>query len=89
MKKILILGNDKNGKIITHNYREKKKGKREISVGDKVNFISGNFEGLTGEIKNVDWNSKEKGAIYGYYHEVLLSDGRTGFIEKGEHWEFL
>jgi transcription antitermination factor NusG len=89
MKKILILSNDGNGRAILYNYRAKKKSKSKIAVGDKVNFISGNFKGLTGEVKNVDFKSTNPKAIYGFYHEVLLSDGRTGFIEKGEHWEFL
>lgn len=65
------------------------KKKINISKGDKVEFISGNFEGLTGVVKNVDWHSEEPNAIYGYYHEVLLSDGRTGYIEKAEHWQFI
>lgn len=48
------------------------KNKRKILKGDKVQFISGNFMGLTGIIQNVDWNSKNPKAIYGFYHEVLL-----------------
>lgn len=64
------------------------KRKIDLKKGDKVNFISGNFKGLTGIVQNVDWHSKNERAIYGYYHEVLLSDGRTVFIEKSEHWEF-
>ena len=64
------------------------KRKIEIKKGDKVKFTSGNFQGLTGIVQNVDWHSDNERAIYGYYHEVLLSDGRTGFIEKSEHWEF-
>jgi|JI10StandDraft_1071094.scaffolds.fasta_scaffold65957_5 hypothetical protein len=65
------------------------KNKRKITKGDKVQFISGNFMGLTGIVQNVDWNSKNPKAIYGFYHEVLLSNGRTGFIEKGEHYQYL
>lgn len=64
------------------------KRKIDLKKGDKVKFTSGNFEGLSAIVKNVDWHSKNEKAIYGYYHEVLLSDGRTGFIEKSEHWEF-
>lgn len=65
------------------------KTKKDISVGDKVKFISGNFAGLTGEIIKTDWESKEPRAIYGVWHEVKLSNGETGHIEKSEHWEYL
>lgn len=65
------------------------KHKTYLQKGDVVKFISGNFEGLTGEIITVDWNSSHTNAIYGFYHEVFLSDGRVGFIEKTEHWEYL
>jgi len=59
---------------------------KKLKVGDKVNFISGNFAGLTGVITKTDYNSKNQNAIYGFYHEVLLSNGKTGFIEKSEHF---
>lgn len=63
--------------------------KEDIKIGVNVEFISGNFAGLTGIIQNVDWNSTNKKAIFGYYHEVLLSDGRVGFIEKSEHFRII
>jgi len=89
MNKILILGKDELGKFITHEYRKKQKPKRKLAVGDSVKFISGNFYGLTGQVKKVDWNSEHPNAIYGFYHEVLLSNGNIGFIEKSEHWEII
>jgi tRNA G37 N-methylase TrmD len=64
------------------------KKKSEIKENDKLIFTSGNFEGLTGRIKETNFNSTNPNAIYGYYHEVILSNGKTGYIEKGEHWEF-
>ena len=67
---------------------ENKKNKNDLSVGDKVEFYSGNFEGLTGEIINIDWQSTSPKAIYGFLHTVKLSNGNTGFIEKGEHWHY-
>ena len=65
------------------------KKKSKIEVGDRVKFHSGNFSGLTGYITAVNFNSKHPGAIYGFLHTVKLSDGRIGFIEKGEYWHFL
>ena len=59
-----------------------KKHKMKIAVGDKVSFHSGNYKGLTGEITEIDWNSKHPNAIYGVYHTVLLSNGEIGHIEK-------
>jgi transcription antitermination factor NusG len=61
--------------------------KRTLNVGDKVIFHSGNFAGLTGIITHLDWESTDPRAIYGFLHTVELSDGRTGYIEKSEHWE--
>jgi transcription antitermination factor NusG len=58
----------------------------QLKMGDKVKFISGNFAGLTGIIKNTDYNSTNPKAICGFYHEVLLSNGKTGYIEKSEHF---
>ena len=66
-----------------------KKDKAKLKVGDKVEFHSGNFEGLTGEITHTDWKSKHKNAIYGIRHTVILSNGEIGFIEKAEHWHFI
>lgn len=66
-----------------------KTNKSKLEVGDKVEFHSGNFEGLTGEITHTDWNSKHEKAIYGVRHTVKLSNGETGYIEKAEHWHFI
>ena len=63
--------------------------KRKLKVGDRVEFVSGNYSGLTGIIVNVDYNSSNANAIYGYYHSVELSNGEIGHIEKSEHWLFL
>lgn len=66
----------------------KKKKKKDIQVGDKVYFHSGNFNGLHGIIKQVDLQSTHPRAIYGIWITVELSDGRIGYINKSEHWEF-
>ena len=66
-----------------------KRKKSTVGIGDKVNFHSGNYVGLTGEITNVDWNSDHPQAIYRVWHDVKLSNGKTGHIEKSEHWDFL
>ena len=58
------------------------KKKKDVKVGAKVIFNTGNYAGLTGTITKVDWESKNPNAIYGFYHEVLLSNGKTGYIEK-------
>ncbi len=65
-----------------------KRLKKTLKEGDKVLFISGNYAGLTGVVINIDWNSTNKNAIYGFYHTVELSNGSIGHIEKSEHWEF-
>ena len=65
------------------------KKKSEIKEGDKVIFTSGNFQGLTAVVNKLNFNSTNPNAIYGIYHEVLLSNGNIGYIEKSEHWEFL
>ncbi len=65
------------------------KSKRKISEGDKIIFVSGNFQGLTATVIELDLNSTHPNAIHGYHHKVLLSDGRTGYIEKAEHFQYL
>ena len=60
--------------------------RKQLQNGDNVKFVSGNFEGLYGTIIKVDFNSKDKRAIYGYLHSVQLANGNIGFIEKSEHW---
>lgn len=62
--------------------------RRKLNEGDKVTFVSGNFQGLTGIVTKLNFNAINKEAIFGYYHSVLLSDGRLGYIEKGEHWRY-
>lgn len=65
----------------------KKKG--NIKVVDKVRFHSGNYEGLTGTVTAVDWDSNNSLAIFRVWHEVELSNGEIGHIEKSEHWDFI
>jgi ribosomal protein L24 len=62
--------------------------KSSLKVRDKVVFHSGNYEGLEGEVTNVDWKSQHPKAIFGIWHEVKLSNGEMGNIEKSEHWHF-
>lgn len=57
-----------------------------LKIGDKVKFVSGNYQGLNGTILNVDYNSNDKRAMYGYLHTVKLSNGDIGYIEKSEHY---
>jgi transcription antitermination factor NusG len=59
--------------------------RKQLKNGDNVKFISGNYEGLFGTIIKLDFESKDKKAIYGYLHSVQLSKGDIGFIEKIEH----
>jgi transcription antitermination factor NusG len=61
----------------------------KIKIGDKVKFNSGNFIGLTGIITKVNFNSNSKKAMFGYLHEVKLSNNKTGFIEKSEHYKIV
>jgi transcription antitermination factor NusG len=69
-------------------YRHSKSPKY-LSVGGKVRFDSGNFEGLTGIIIEINWQSKDPKAMFGYLHKVALSNGNTGWIEKFEHLTIL
>ncbi len=64
------------------------KRKQEIEIGDHVIFTSGNYVGLTGVITDINWDSKDPRAIFGFLHTVELSNGQIGFIEKSEHWQF-
>ena len=59
--------------------------KNKLKIGDKVGFHSGNYEGLTGEIIGIDYNS----GIYGVKYTVKLSNNEIGYIEKSEHWHFI
>lgn len=60
-----------------------------LPVGSKVRFTSGNFIGLDGVVKHVDNDSKDPRAIYGVLITIELSNGKTGFIEKSEHFHKL
>jgi len=66
-----------------------KRSKKTLKVGDSIIFNTGNYAGLTGLITDINWNSKHKNAIYGFYHTVKLSNGCIGYIEKYEHLDFL
>lgn len=63
------------------------KTKSRIEIGDKVEFVSGNYKGLTGEVVSTDWNAKN--TPYGVRHKVKLSNGEIGYIEKSEHFHFI
>lgn len=54
----------------------------------KVNFISGNFEGLTGLCTKIELNSNDEKAIYGIKMTFELSNKKKGFAYKSEHFEF-
>ena len=61
--------------------------KNKLAIGDRVEFHSGNFEGLTGTITEIKFNVP--GTLYGFEFTVSLSDGGTGCIEKSEHWTII
>lgn len=63
------------------------KTKSKLSVGDKVEFHSGNFEGLTGEVIKEEYGKQFE--PYGLRFTVKLSNGKIGYIEKAEHWHFI
>lgn len=63
------------------------KTKNKLSVGDKVEFHSGNFEGLTGEVIKEEYGKQFK--PYGLRFIVKLSNSKIGYIEKSEHWNFI
>jgi transcription antitermination factor NusG len=62
---------------------------RELKKGDNIKFVSGNFQGLFATVSDVDYDSKDKRAMYGYLHTVQLSNGKIGYIEKSEHWRYV
>jgi hypothetical protein len=64
------------------------RSKKTLKTGDNIVFNTCNYAGLTGVITEIDWNSKQKNAIYGFYHAIKLSNGHIGYIEKFEHWQF-
>jgi hypothetical protein len=61
--------------------------KNKLAIGDRVEFHSGNFEGLTGAITEI--KHSVPGMLYGFQFTVSLSDGGTGYIEKSEHWTII
>lgn len=63
------------------------KKKDQLRVGDEVKFHSGNYEGLTGKVTELKYNVPN--TPYGLMFGVKLSNGKTGYIEKAEHWHFL
>jgi len=65
------------------------KNKKHLKEGDKIIFTSGNFSGMTAVVNKLNFNSTNPKAIYAIYHEIILSNGNIGFIEKSEHWDFL
>jgi hypothetical protein len=58
--------------------------KNKLAIGDRVEFHSGNFKGLTGIITEMRYNVP--GTLYGFQCTVALCTGGTGYIEKSEHW---
>jgi hypothetical protein len=66
---------------------KKMKAKTRLSEGDMVEFHSGNFKGLTGKITKKEYGDQFK--PYGLRFTVELSNGKTGYIEKAEHWHFI
>ena len=74
---------------LTKNIYLEMKNKKMIKEGDKIIFTSGNFQGMTAVVNKINFNSINPKANYGFYHEVVLSNGNIGYIEKAEHWEFI
>ena len=66
--------------------RVKKEKMEKKYLGKKVYFKSGNFQGFTAEIFDVQYDSS---MIYGVNLLARLSDGRIIFIEKSEHFEII
>ena len=55
-------------------------------LGKTIKFVSGNFEGLTGEVVDI---KRDNNYIYGLALVVKLSDSRTVYVEKSEHFEVI
>ncbi len=64
-----------------------KTNKSRLEVDDKVEFHSGNFEGLTGVIIKAEYGKQFE--PYGLRFTVQLSNCKIGYIEKAEHWHFI
>ena len=60
-----------------------------LQVGDKVRFETGNYAGMAGIITKVNCQASTPQDVFGFWHEVRLSNGMIGRIEKSEHWELL
>ena len=54
-------------------------------IGQRVFFHSGNFIGHHGTVKQVENESKEQIAIFGYLIHVELDNGEMVMVEKSEH----
>ena len=54
-------------------------------IGTKLHFHSGNFLGLDGVVKKVTEGVKD--SLFGFIIEVDLSNGKTGYVEKTEHFK--
>ena len=63
------------------------KTRNRLKKGDKIEFVSGNYKGLTGVIIGVEYGINN--IPYGLLFEVKLSNGEIGYIEKSEHWKFV
>lgn len=64
--------------------KKNKTFKELYPIGQKIRFHSGNFLGLDGIVKNV--NENVKNTPYCFLIEVELSNGKTGYVEKSEHF---
>lgn len=53
-------------------------------LNKKIKFTNGNFTGLSGEVIDIRHDNSQ---IYGVSLVVKLSDGRTVYVEKSEHFE--
>lgn len=60
--------------------------KDKLRVGHEILFTSGNYKGLTGIVIKEEYNIPD--TPYGLRFTVLLSNGKTGYIMKAEHWKF-
>ena len=63
------------------------KTRNRLKKGDKIEFVSGNYKGLTGVIIDIKYGLVN--TPYGLMYSVKLSNGKIGYIEKSEHWKFV
>lgn len=52
-------------------------------VGRKIEFVSGNFKGLTAIINKISYDNKY---LFGVAMLATLEDGKNIVIEKSEHY---